>query len=366
MRRCCRCCGRRPHSDGGTGRLHPCTLDRDACERSGEEIRLDSLREVSRPGPLEELGEPSPQRAQGPVEQRSLLLSIVLDHGIRRAEWIEEVIVGRVVEAVETQVLGSVASSKDVETEAIFFDRTVESRRRPIVELRPRIGAVVGEDHGLVEMAVLDTEGHGARGDARRVLLEGGNREGPVADRHDRVVGEPRQPDKLGAGAPEFPTRDAGDGAKRVRCGPRADSGHGGRFMKIIKGFAVAVLVYVAIVVAFESMIGVIQPQAGSTLVLTTLGEDGSAHDRVVSRLQSGGQLYVAANHWPRAWYERLLAKSQVRASIDGTTGDYQAVAVEAGGEEHERVANDNPVPGWFRFVTGFPPRYFVRLELRV
>ena len=136
--------------------------------------------------------------------------------------------------------------------------------------------------------------------------------------------------------------------------------------MKIVKGFFAAVLTYVAIVVAFESMIGVIQPQAGSTLVLTTFGEDGSAHDRVVSRLESGGQLYVAANHWPRAWYERLHRKSDVRAEIDGATNDYQAVIVEAGGEEHERIASDNPVPGWFRFVTGFPPRYFVRLEPRV
>jgi hypothetical protein len=135
--------------------------------------------------------------------------------------------------------------------------------------------------------------------------------------------------------------------------------------MKIVKGFAIAILVYVAIVAAFESMIGTLQPQAGSTLVLTTLSEDGSTHDRVVSRLESGGQLYVAANHWPRAWYERLLARPQVRVTLDGTTGDYQAVSVPADGDEHRQIAQDNPVPAWFRFVTGFPPRYFVRLEPR-
>lgn len=133
--------------------------------------------------------------------------------------------------------------------------------------------------------------------------------------------------------------------------------------MKILKGIAVALMVYVAVVAAFESMIGTLQPQAGSTLVLTTRSDDGSAHDRVVSRLESGGQLYVAANHWPRAWYHRLLAKSDVQVTLDGQTGDYRAVAVEAGGEEHLRVSGDNPVPPWFRFVTGFPPRYFVRLE---
>ncbi len=137
--------------------------------------------------------------------------------------------------------------------------------------------------------------------------------------------------------------------------------------MRIVKGIAIAALVYVAIVTAFESMIGTLQPQTeGSTLVLTTLADDGSAHDRVVSKLESGGQLYVAANHWPRAWYGRLLANPQVRVTLGGTTGDYTAVPVDAGGEEHARVASANPVPGWFRFVTGFPPRYFVRLEPRV
>jgi hypothetical protein len=86
--------------------------------------------------------------------------------------------------------------------------------------------------------------------------------------------------------------------------------------MRIVKSIAIVALVYVALVTAFESMIGTLQPQTeGSTLVLTTLGDDGSAHDRVVSKLESGGQLYVAVNHWPRAWYGRLLANPQVRVS---------------------------------------------------
>jgi hypothetical protein len=135
--------------------------------------------------------------------------------------------------------------------------------------------------------------------------------------------------------------------------------------MRFAKGIAIALLVYVAIVALFESMIGTIQPQAGSTLVITTQADDGTAHDRVVSRLESGGQLYVAANHWPRAWYHRLLAKPDVRVTIEGRTGDYRAVAVDAGSAEHERVGRDNPVPSWFRVVTGFAPRYFVRLEPR-
>lgn len=135
--------------------------------------------------------------------------------------------------------------------------------------------------------------------------------------------------------------------------------------MKIVKGIVIAALVYVGIVAAFETMIGTVQPQAGGTLVITTLGEDGSAHDRVVSKLESGGQLYVGVNHWPRAWYHRLLANPDVQITIEGVKGNYRAVEVAPGGEEHGRVAGDNPVPGWFRFVTGFPPRYFIRLEPR-
>jgi len=134
--------------------------------------------------------------------------------------------------------------------------------------------------------------------------------------------------------------------------------------MKVFRGIAIALLVYVGIVAAFESMVGTLQPQTpGSTLVLTTLGDDGTAHDRVVSKLESGGQLYVAANHWPRAWYHRLLENPQVRVTLDGVAGDYQAVPVDSASEEHARVAAEHAVPGWFRFVTGFAPRYFIRLE---
>jgi hypothetical protein len=133
--------------------------------------------------------------------------------------------------------------------------------------------------------------------------------------------------------------------------------------MKALKILAIVVVVYVGIVVGFESLIGYFQPMAGSTLVITTFDADGAPHERVVSRLESGGQLYVAANHWPRAWYERALANSEVQASLEGKTGDYRAVPVT--GEEHDRVDGDNRLPAAFRILTGFPPRYFLRLEPR-
>jgi hypothetical protein len=133
--------------------------------------------------------------------------------------------------------------------------------------------------------------------------------------------------------------------------------------MKALKIVAIVVLVYLGIVVAFESLIGYFQPTAGSTLVITTLDSDGAPHDRVVARLESGGQLYVAANHWPRAWYRRALENPDVQATLDGEKRDYRAVPVT--GLEHDRVDSENSLGVGFRILTGFPPRIFLRLDPR-
>lgn len=133
--------------------------------------------------------------------------------------------------------------------------------------------------------------------------------------------------------------------------------------MRILKIIAIVVVVYVGIVTAFESMIGYLQPQAGTTLVITTFDANGASHDRVVSRLQSDGHLYVAANHWPRAWYRRALKNPDVQATIDGQKHDYRAVPVT--GEEHARVDGEHSLGFVFKVLTGFPPRYFVRLDPR-
>jgi hypothetical protein len=133
--------------------------------------------------------------------------------------------------------------------------------------------------------------------------------------------------------------------------------------VKALKIFAIVIVVYVGIVVAFESSIGYFQPAGGSTLVITTVDEDGTAHDRVVSRLTSDGQLYVAANHWPRAWYNRALERPEVQVTLDGKKGDYTAVPVT--GAEHDRVESEHGAGVVFRILTGFPPRYFVRLDPR-
>ncbi len=133
--------------------------------------------------------------------------------------------------------------------------------------------------------------------------------------------------------------------------------------MKAVKPIAVLFLVYVGIVIAFESLLGYFQPAGETTLVITTTAEDGSPNDRVLTHLESNGQLYVAANHWPRAWYNRALENPNVQVTLDGEKGDYLAVPVTE--EEHDRVNGDNSVGMMFRILTGFPPRYFVRLDPR-
>jgi hypothetical protein len=133
--------------------------------------------------------------------------------------------------------------------------------------------------------------------------------------------------------------------------------------MKALKIVAIVVLSYLGIIVAFESLIGYFQPAAGSTLVITTFDKDGTSHDRVVSRLESDGQLYIAANHWPRAWYNRALENPDVQVTLDGEKRDYRAVPVT--GAEHDRVDDENSLGVTFRILTGFPPRYFVRLDPR-
>jgi hypothetical protein len=131
--------------------------------------------------------------------------------------------------------------------------------------------------------------------------------------------------------------------------------------MKALKISVIVVLVYVGIVVAFESLIGYFQPAGESTLVITTFDGGGSSHDRVVSRLESSGQLYVASNHWVRGWYNSALEQPAVRVTKNGETGDYRVVPVT--GSEHDRVADANRLPVALRILTGFPPRYFVRLD---
>ncbi|MBX3706606.1 MAG: nitroreductase family deazaflavin-dependent oxidoreductase [Pseudomonadales bacterium] len=131
--------------------------------------------------------------------------------------------------------------------------------------------------------------------------------------------------------------------------------------MKIGKILAILMVVYAGIVAAFEGLLGYFQPEGASTLVITTTDRDGTRHDRVLSRLEHDERLYVAANHWPRAWYRQALANPEVAVTIDGAQSAYRAVpATDA---EHAALQTAFGHGLVFRILTGFPPRYFVRLD---
>lgn len=128
-----------------------------------------------------------------------------------------------------------------------------------------------------------------------------------------------------------------------------------------VKTVVILFFVYVGVVAGFESLIGYFQPKDQSTMVIATHDDNGNAKQRVVARLESDGKLYVAANHWPRRWYNEVLAHPQVDVTWDGKTEAYVAVPVT--GAEFDRVNAEHSLPTTIRVLTGFPPRRLVRLD---
>ncbi len=143
--------------------------------------------------------------------------------------------------------------------------------------------------------------------------------------------------------------------------------------MKFLKVLAMALCAYVALVIVFETYLGIAQPRFASTvpgnryatILLTTAAKDGSRQSRVVQPMLTDGHLYVSANHWPRSWYNRVLENQEVEVTDNGQTKDYLAVLISPTSEENDRLEREHPHPAWFRFLTGYPPRRFVRLDPR-
>ena len=133
--------------------------------------------------------------------------------------------------------------------------------------------------------------------------------------------------------------------------------------MRLAKILMIVALVYVGIVATFESLLGYFQPADAQTMVITTYDSDGQGADRVVARLESNGALYVAANHWPRAWFNNARENDEVDITFDGETQPYRAVLLE--GVDHDAVNALHALPLAFRILTGFPPRYLMRLDPR-
>ena len=106
--------------------------------------------------------------------------------------------------------------------------------------------------------------------------------------------------------------------------------------MRLTKILVIVALVYVGIIATFESLLGYFQPADSNTMVITTYDSEGEGADRVVARLESNGALYVAANHWPRAWFNDALENDKVDITFGGETLPYRAVLLE--GTDHDEV----------------------------
>jgi hypothetical protein len=133
--------------------------------------------------------------------------------------------------------------------------------------------------------------------------------------------------------------------------------------MRLLKILVITGLIYVGIVATFESLLGYFQPADAQTMVITTYDSQGQGADRVVARLESNGALYVAANHWPRAWFNDALENDEVDITFGGETQPYRAVLLE--GVDHDAVNAQHALPLAFRILTGFQPRYLMRLDPR-
>ena len=133
--------------------------------------------------------------------------------------------------------------------------------------------------------------------------------------------------------------------------------------MKILKIISISLAVlYIGLVVLFESWLGYSQPSNQNTLVITTF-DNQEAKQRVLSAVNNDGKLYVSANHWPRAWYRQALSNPNVEVNYKGEMNSYLAVPVE--GKQHDKLKEEHAHSLTFRILTGFPPRYFLRLDLQ-
>ena len=140
--------------------------------------------------------------------------------------------------------------------------------------------------------------------------------------------------------------------------------------MMAIKWIAILLGAYVGVVIAFETLVvtmGARQAKRGvqpgeDWITIATTDANGSA-ETVVAGVESDGQLYVSANHWLRGWYRRVLKNPDVDVTRAGERLPCRAVPVS--GAELERIADDYHLPWAIRFLTGFPPRLFLRLDRR-
>lgn len=124
-------------------------------------------------------------------------------------------------------------------------------------------------------------------------------------------------------------------------------------------------LVYAGWVIEFEMNLGRNQPQGGNSIVIATFNDENERHQRVLSLRQVNGNNYIAANHWPRAWYRQALENPEVEVEMPGADGFAPFVAIPLEGAEEAMLREAYSLSFLVRAQMGFPPRYFLRLDPR-
>lgn len=133
----------------------------------------------------------------------------------------------------------------------------------------------------------------------------------------------------------------------------------------VLISLAVLLLIYVGYIVYFEARLGYLQPQGSSSIVIATFNDREERHERVLRLEQIDGNDYIAANHWPRAWYRQAVNNPEVEVKMAGQADFEPYLAVPLQGSELERISEEYSFGFNFRFRTGFPPRRFLRLDPR-
>ncbi len=130
----------------------------------------------------------------------------------------------------------------------------------------------------------------------------------------------------------------------------------------IPRAVLVGLLGYLVLVVGLQIFVGVVQFEARHGLTITTIDDAGDPRERELGRYELDGRVYVSAHDWPRTWYREARARPRVTATIERMRGELRAVPV-VDVDRIEGLETAFPLPLWFRFVTGFAPRAFLRLD---
>lgn len=131
--------------------------------------------------------------------------------------------------------------------------------------------------------------------------------------------------------------------------------------MQLTEILLIVVLVYVGFLALMEALIGFIQPWMQEGARLKTTDAEGRTPERMLAGARFDGRLYVGSNHWLRGWYRQALAERRVLVEVDGVEAAYSAVSIE--GEERARVSDAYRMGFVLRFICGFAPSKFLRLD---